>query len=70
MMELLDVVIRLGNAREVSRPKIPNGKRPFKKSFGDGKNKLSKRKYEPNEKDEGESVGKPTTLEGYVNWAK
>jgi hypothetical protein len=36
MMKLLDVVIRLGDAREVSRPEIPNGKRPFEKSFGSG----------------------------------
>ena len=47
MLELLDVVIRLGDAREVSRPETANGKRPFEKSFGGGKSEFPKRKYEP-----------------------
>jgi hypothetical protein len=70
MMKLLDVVIRLGDAREVSRPNVPNGKRPFEKSFGGSKYKFLKRKYEPKEESEGGSVGKPTTPKGYVKRAK
>ena len=70
MMELLDVVIRLDDAREVSCPEIPNGKRPFEKSFGGGKHKFLKRKYEAKEEGEGGLVGKPTTPKGYVKRAK
>ena len=69
-MKLLDLVIRLGDAKEVSRPKIPNGKRSFEKAFGGGKHKFPKRQFESKEEGEGGSVGKPTTSKSYVKWAK
>lgn len=70
MLELLDVVIRLGDAREVSRPEVTNGKRPFEKNFGSAKSKFPKRKYEPRDDGEGGSSGKPTTPKGFVKKAK
>ena len=42
MMELLDVVIRLSDAREVGCPNMPNGKRLFEKTFGGEKHKFPK----------------------------
>ena len=70
MMELLDLVIHLGDAREVSRPDIPNGKRSFDKAFGGGKHKFPKRRFVSKDEGEGGSVGKPTTPKNYVKQAK
>ena len=42
MIKLLEVVIRLGDAKNISRPEIPNGKRPFEKDFGSAKHKFPK----------------------------
>ena len=70
MMELLDLVIRLVDAREVSRPDIPNGKRSLEKAFGAGKHKFSKRRFESKDEGEGISVGKPTIPKSYVKRAK
>ena len=44
MLELLDVVLRLGDARDVSRLETNSGKRPFAKRFGGANHKFSKRK--------------------------
>ena len=48
----------------------PNRNRPFKKTFGSGKHKFPKRKYEVKEESEGGSSGKPTTPRSYVKRAK
>ena len=42
MIELLDLVIHLGDAKDVSRPDILNGKRSFEKAFRGGKHKFPK----------------------------
>ena len=70
MLELLDVVIRLGDAREISWSETTNGKRPFEKTFGGGKHKFPKRKYEPRDEGEERSVGKLITPKGFVKRTK
>lgn len=70
MIKLLDVVICLDVAREVGRPDTPSGKRPFEKSFGGGKHKFSKHKYEAKEEPEGGLSGKKITPKSFVKRAK
>ena len=70
MLELFDVVIRLGDAREVVRSETPTGKKPFERSFGGNKPKFVKRKWESKEDPEGGSSGNPATPEGSVKRPK
>lgn len=48
IMELLDVVIRVGNAQEVGRSDTLSGKKHFGRYFGSNKFKLAKRKWKTN----------------------
>jgi hypothetical protein len=70
MLELFDVVIRLGDAREVGRSETPTGKKPFKRSFGGNKPKFAKRKWESKEDPERGSSGKLATPKGFVKRPK
>lgn len=56
MIKLLDVVIRLRDAKDISCPEIPNGKRPFEKNFGSRKHKFPKRKYKLKKKVKGDRL--------------
>ena len=55
-MELLDVVIRLSDAREVGRSDNQSEKNYFESSFRSGKYKFAKRKWETREDLEGDQV--------------
>ena len=70
MLELLNVVIWLGNAREVGRSEALTGKKPFERFFGGNKPKFAKQKWEPKEDPEGGSSGKPATPKGFVKRPK
>lgn len=69
-MELLDVVIRLEDARKLDRNETLSVKRPFKKSFKGGKHKFSKRKFETKEEAEGGMSSNPQTPKGPIKWVK
>ena len=60
-MELLDVVICLGDAKKVGCRDTPSGKRHFEKTIGGRKHKFPKRKYEAMAEVEGSSGKKPNT---------
>ena len=70
MLELLDVVIRLGDAREVVRSETPTGKKPFERYFGGNKLKFAKRKWESKEDPERGSSDKLATPKGFVKRPK
>lgn len=61
MMEPLDVVIRLGDAKKIGCRDTPSSKRPFEKTIGGRKHKFPKRKYEAMAEVEGSSSEKPNT---------
>ena len=69
MLELLDVVIRLGDAREVGRAETPAAKKPYERFPGGNKPKFPKRKWESKEDPEGPS-GKPTMRKAFVKRPK
>ena len=70
MMNLLDVVIRLGDVREVRRSYAPSGKKPFERSFRSTKPKFMKREWDTREESKGGSSGKPTTPKSFVKRPK
>lgn len=69
MQELLDVMIRLGGAREVGRAETPTGKEPYERSFGGNKLKFAKPKWESKEDPKGSS-GKPTMPKAFIKQPK
>lgn len=70
MMELFDIVIRLGDVREVGRSKTLSGKKPFERSFGSGKSKFAKRKWDTRDEPEGGSSGKLATPKSFIKRPK
>lgn len=70
MLELLDVVIQLSDAREVGHSETLNGKKPFERSFGGNKPKFAKIMWESKEDPKGGSSGKPATPKIFVKRPK
>lgn len=66
MMELFDVMIRLGDAREMSFHDTLSGKRSFEKTFGSNKDKFPKRKYKAIEEPDERCSDKPITPQSEV----
>lgn len=70
MMNLLDVKILLGFARDLDHPDTPSAKMSFKKNFGGRKRKFSKHNFEIKYEVEDGIGSKPITPKSQVMWPK